>query len=296
MAPPPTTWTRPWRSGSILPTRNILYAVQGVRGYTQGLWVSHDGGTTWAQPAGFIAVVKEIGTADMTTLTVDPSDFKHMLVGSHSWWKGLQNGGILETKDGGETFIKRQPVSSWPGGSMGIQFLYDPCLGIGDSNTWLVSTDGPGAFWRTTDAGATWTHLDGSLNGLHGQASLYYAKTGVVYSGAAAVSDPEQGQRRDLGEALDVALRLVHGDHGRRELHLHAQVVCLRRRRASEPWLGRSALCGISRERWGNLDFLQGRRTEVWKRSARDGLRSGGRVMYSANWQWGLWALRVVDP
>ena len=32
-----------------------LYAVQGVRGQTQGLWVSHDGGTTWAQPAGFIA-------------------------------------------------------------------------------------------------------------------------------------------------------------------------------------------------------------------------------------------------
>jgi hypothetical protein len=78
------------------------------------------------KPPGFIEAVKTIGTVDMTTLTIESHDFKHALVGSHSWWKGLNNAGILETKDGGDTFIIHPPVAAWPGGSIGIQFLYDP--------------------------------------------------------------------------------------------------------------------------------------------------------------------------
>ena len=273
-----------------------LYAVQGVRGQTQGLWVSHDGGTTWAQPAGFIAVVKEIATADMTTLTVDPSDFKHMLVGSHSSWKGLPNGGILETKDGGETFIKRQPVSSWPSGSMGIQFLYDPCQGIGDSNTWLVSTDGPGAFWRTTDAGATWTHLDGSLNGLHGQASLYYAKTGVVYSGASQypIRSKDNGVTWEKLSTLPYASYMgIMGDGN--NIYTLKSCAC-----------GGGALPspGSGDQPYAVSPESDGATWTAYKGGAQK-FGNGplamdfdrvGRVMYSANWQWGLWALRVVDP
>ena len=273
-----------------------LYVVQGVRGATQGFWVSHDGGNTWAQPPGFIAAAKQIGTADVTTLTVDPSDFKHMLVGSHSWWKGLQNGGILETKDGGETFTLHQPVTSWAGGSMGIQFLYDPCQGIGDSNTWLVSTDGPGAFWRTTDAGANWTHLDGSLNGLHGQASLYYAKTGVVYSGASQypIRSKDNGVTWEKLSTLSYASYMgIMGDGN--SIYTLKSCAC-----------GGGALPspGAGDQPYATSPETDGLTWTAYKGGAQKfgngplamAFDPVNRIMYSANWQWGIWALKVVDP
>lgn len=56
-----------------------LYATQGVRGNTQGFWVSTDGGLHWKQPSGFITAKKIIGTQDMTSFDVDPSDFNIVL-------------------------------------------------------------------------------------------------------------------------------------------------------------------------------------------------------------------------
>src|SRR5262249_1770347 len=82
-----------------------LYATQGVRGSTLGFWESHDGGETWTMPKGFVDIASQIGTRDVTSAAVDPSDFGHVLVGSHSPWSGLPNAGVLETKDGGKTFV-----------------------------------------------------------------------------------------------------------------------------------------------------------------------------------------------
>lgn len=165
-----------------------LYATQGVRGTTQGFWVSTDGGAHWALPAGFLEMSTEIGTRDMTSLAVDPSDFKHALVGSHSGWMGLTNTGILETKDGGTTWIAHPPVEGFTAATMGVNFLFDPDKHIGNAKTWLIGTDGNG-LWRTEDGGEHFKRVtpvgvwpDFSIS--HGGQFTYYSTSGVLYAGA----------------------------------------------------------------------------------------------------------------
>src|SRR6478736_693588 len=162
---------------------NHLYATQGVRGKALGFWVSTDGGANWTKPAGFKAIAKDT-TNDVTWLTVDPSDFKHVIVGSHAAWPGKSNAGFIESKDGGSTWVAHQPMPSWSGGSMGIHFLYSPKLGIGNSSTLLVSTDGDG-FWKTTDDGANWKQVAKDISVPHGGNEIYYASNGWIYAGAA---------------------------------------------------------------------------------------------------------------
>ncbi|HEV8246000.1 MAG TPA: hypothetical protein VGP93_09540, partial [Polyangiaceae bacterium] len=134
-----------------------LYATQGVRGSTQGFWVSEDGGENWARPAGFIEIAKT-ATNDVTTLAIDPSNFAHILVGSHSPWSGMGNAGVLESKDAGQTWVAHPPGSTFPVGSVALGFLYDPAAGVGDSNTWFLNGDG-GGILRTTDAGGSWNKV-----------------------------------------------------------------------------------------------------------------------------------------
>lgn len=159
-----------------------LILTQGVRGNTIGFWISNDAGLTWTRPAWFAA---NAPTQDVTTLEVDPADFNHILVGSHSPWTdstGMYGGGILESHDCGVTFTIHQPPNKvWGFGTIGISFLSDPTLGIGNSNTWLVTTDGQG-LWRTADAGTTWTQVSTGLNSSHGGNQIYYAKTGFIYT------------------------------------------------------------------------------------------------------------------
>jgi hypothetical protein len=159
---------------------NHIYATEGVRGFTLGFWVSEDGGNTWTQPPGFITAQKT-ATNDVTTLVVDPTDFNHALIGSHSPW-GNGKAGIMETTDGGNTFVLHQPAWSSTG-TIGINFLFDPQLGIGNSQTWVVFTDGAGV-WVTTNSGKDWKMLSasGSIHG--GNNDLYYTKAGIIYAGA----------------------------------------------------------------------------------------------------------------
>jgi len=158
-----------------------LYATSGVHGSTMGFWVSNDGGDNWEMPAGFNDSGKTT-TLDVTLMAVDPSDFKHVLLASHSPWKDMGNAGILESKDGGQSWQSHAPAPSWNAGTVGIAMLYAPAQGIGDSKTWLVGTDGNG-FWRTTDSGTTWNKVSDS--GVpHGGNEIYYTADGVLYAGA----------------------------------------------------------------------------------------------------------------
>ena len=160
-----------------------LYCVDGVRGATQGFWISTDGGDTWTLPAGFAAVTqKPVGTRDLYALAVDPTDFRHVLVSFHSPWSGSNNCGVLESRDGGNTWTVHDPPSGSAGGyGMAIFFLYSPATRQGDANTWLFTTQA-GGFYRTTDGGATWTQVY-SRQMTHGGNQLYRTKTGVLYSG-----------------------------------------------------------------------------------------------------------------
>jgi len=166
---------------------NHLYCVDGVRGGTSGFWTSTDGGATWTRPPGLdSATQKPVGNLDLYSVAVDPTDFKHVLVTLHSpWsgpWKGTMNCGVLESRDGGGTWIVHDPPAASKGGyGMAIFFLYEPAAKQGDKNTWLFTAQA-GGFFRTTDAGASWSQVY-KFQMTHGGNQLYRAKTGVLYSG-----------------------------------------------------------------------------------------------------------------
>jgi len=261
-----------------------LYVSQGVRGATMGFWVSHDGGETWTKPAGFQSIVKTT-TQDVTTMVVDPSDFKHVLLGSHSAWAGKMNAGVLETKDGGDSWIAHEPMASWPGGTMGIAFLFSPQLGVGDSQTWLVGADGDG-FWRTTDSGTTWTQVTKSSQIPHGGSQTYYSPTGYVYAGAS----PYPIRSKDNGvtwESLDKLPSYyyysVYGDG----THLYAQR-SYTGTSMTDP-IGYSIATEANGLDWapmsGDQKFVDGPYMMEYD--------AANKIMYSANWAEGLLALKV---
>jgi hypothetical protein len=160
---------------------NHLYAVDGVWGSTPGFWLSHDGGASWTQPAGFVsACLGSVGTRDTYDIATDPSDFTHILVSFHSPWANGVGPGVLESKDGGNSWTAR--LAGVNGGyGHAIHFLHDPALGLGDGNTWLLTTQGAG-FWRTTDGGTSWAKVsDGAIT--HGGNFVCYSSKGVLYSG-----------------------------------------------------------------------------------------------------------------
>jgi hypothetical protein len=160
-----------------------LYAVDGVRGNTMGFWVSTDGGETWTKPPGFTqASADPVGTQDLYSLSVEPGNFDHVLVSYHSPWKTGNNAGVLESKDGGASWIAHDPPLGSAGGyGMAVFFLDYPKYGIGDARTWLFTAQ-QGGFFRTTDAGASWTQVyDKQMT--HGGNQIYCSSTGVLYSG-----------------------------------------------------------------------------------------------------------------
>jgi photosystem II stability/assembly factor-like uncharacterized protein len=162
-----------------------MYVGQGVRGSAAGFWVSTDGGKTFKMPDSFTAKANNsVGgwTNDVYDVAPDPTDFNHVLVSFHSPFEFSTSSGVLESKDGGSTWIRHYPISPSLGGAgWGVWFLYNPKLGIGNSNTWLLGTQG-GGWWRTTDAGGSWTKVtDNSME--HGGGQIYYTKTGTLYAG-----------------------------------------------------------------------------------------------------------------
>jgi hypothetical protein len=160
-----------------------LVAADGVRGGTMGFWVSHDGGETWIMPAGFDALKTQLFQLDVYDVAVDPADFDHALVTSHSPWNGYNapfnaawganDSGILETTDGGTTWALRGPVSGWSHGN-GIWFL-------DDSKSWLFGSQSDG-FWRTTDGGLSFTLVVQGNNMQHGGGGVYRTKSGTYYT------------------------------------------------------------------------------------------------------------------
>jgi len=231
-----TTWqrvghiTNPVNSGDFLdmPVRvridprdpSRIYVVDGVRGGTQGFYVSHDGGDNFEIPSSFTRLQAEQGifAYDLYDLAVDPTDFDHFLLSHHGAWgwtdtRWNASSGILESRDGGQTFIVHEP-HGW-GTGHAIDFLYRPDLGIGDANTWLLGTQGGGMF-KTRDAGATWTQVT-TTSIQHGGGSIYYTDAGVIYAAGTPtlVRSEDNGDTWtsvDLGPGAGAGFNAVIGD------------------------------------------------------------------------------------
>jgi photosystem II stability/assembly factor-like uncharacterized protein len=160
-----------------------LYCVDGVRGDSLGFWVSSDGGESWVMPEGFKQVTeKPVGTHDLYSLAIDPTDFKHVLVSFHSPWAGGKNCGLLKSMDGGQSWIAHDAPPTLKGGyGMAVFFLYDPEARIGSKDTWLFTAQ-EGGFFKTTDAGKTWSNVyEHPMT--HGGNQVYRAADGTLYSG-----------------------------------------------------------------------------------------------------------------
>ena len=255
-----------------------LYAVSGVRDANNGFWISNDGGRSWAIPQGF----KDVSpTYDITTLVVDPTDFGHILLGSHSF----DNVGVLESRDFGSSWIWHPPPdSTWPGGSYGLAMLYNPELGIGDSNTWLAHHNG---FWLTKDAGTSWTQVNSEINGVHGSTEVYYSKTGMLYSGAGnglARSNDNGTTWELINQGLPSApFNTIVGDSNTMY---------------TQPGLA-DGTCQtlVSSETDGETWVqYQGGTQPVRTGSYRMRFDPTNRILYSANGGAGLYALKVLDP
>jgi hypothetical protein len=149
-------------------------------GQTIGFWVSNDAGVNWTMtlqiPAGITG-----GSDDVGGYVVDPANFNHILLSLH--YTPDDQFGFMESKDAGITWSVHPYPTHVPGGTKGLFFLHSPENNLGNENTWLMSTEQAG-FWRTSDAGATWTNVAPTLSGVHGGLrEHYYSKTGVLYTG-----------------------------------------------------------------------------------------------------------------
>jgi photosystem II stability/assembly factor-like uncharacterized protein len=153
---------------------NHIYVTDGVRGNTTGFWVSYDGGNTFTMPNNFPSASGEQYGTDAYHVDADPTDFNHVLVSFHS------SGVVVESFDGGANWTAHQ-LDPGAASNCGcdVFFLYNPTLKLGDAKTWLVGTQGTG-YWRTTDAGTSWTKVaTDSME--HGGGQIYYTKYGVLY-------------------------------------------------------------------------------------------------------------------
>ena len=159
-----------------------MYVGQGVRGSGIGFWVSKDGGKTFIQPQGFLDAAKKVNDTDVYRVEPDPADFNHLLLSFHYYWHNGDTMGVFESFDGGDSWTIHDPVPGLHGaGGYGIFFLYNPKLGIGDNKSWLLGTQGAG-YYRTSDAGTTWTKVTSNSMD-HGGGQLYYTKTGTLFAG-----------------------------------------------------------------------------------------------------------------
>jgi hypothetical protein len=116
-----------------------IYATDLAPGGSQtiGFWISQDGGSTWTMPKGLKDACITVGApTDISGLSIDPTDFNHVLISFHYWWSNSVGSasGFMESNDGGATWTIHYPNSGMDGGaSRCITFLYNPALGIGDA-------------------------------------------------------------------------------------------------------------------------------------------------------------------
>jgi photosystem II stability/assembly factor-like uncharacterized protein len=149
---------------------NVVYTAAGF-GDDQGLWKSTDGGTDWEQLLPAAVMLRT--TSDVYCVAIDPQDHLHLLVGFHSGWSGGKDAGLVESTDGGRSWLEHPPLPGWGAGHY-VFFL--------TSSTWILATQVDG-FWRTGDSGKTWLKVS-SFNMQHGADQLYRAANGVLYLGA----------------------------------------------------------------------------------------------------------------
>ncbi|GEM_PF-1147745 len=258
---------------------NHLYTICGVGG-NRGFYVTTDGGANWTEPDGFLSAIQTAGggfTGDMYYISVDPADFRHFLLSFHYPWASGTSG-VLESKDGGTTFTIHYPMG-WNGSGHDVFFLYDPSKGIGDNRTWLLGVQDGGGFWRTSDAGSTWAKVyDGGMT--HGGMSIYYAKSGLLYAtaGTSLIRSADNGATwQAIPNAPNAWYFAMEGDGDK-------LYTCPN----NGPILTSSQADGLN---WSpvNAQTFSGNSTMMT-------FDTENRILYSAQRENGVWAMKIAPP
>jgi photosystem II stability/assembly factor-like uncharacterized protein len=266
-----------------------LYFAGGLGTVTNGFWASTDSGITWTLSAAFASGAAN-WTYDLYNMVMDPADGNHLILTSHQPWPGLgEDAGVLETKDGGATFIAHAPMSGMSHGQ-GIAFISDPAKGIGNGNTWLVGGGYAAGLYRTTDAGAHWSTVSSSYQDSHGGFQAYISKNGYIYVGGMGgiFHSTDNGITWSQG-TTGVPYGWFYGIIGDGN-HLYT----------SQAFVGvaQNAPAIVSPEGGANEG-------KTWTAYSTQTLGEGpwrmvydseNGIIYSANWGSGAWALKVIDP
>lgn len=136
-----------------------------------GVFKSTDSGVSWTNMFPFgNAVRTAIGVGDVYSIAMDPFLKDHLVCSFHSPWTNGVGTGLIETTNGGTSWVERDPPFLWAEGA-GVYFG-------NDSNTWIVSiqqaaggnTDGN---WITRNASTSWTKFS-TINLTHGGTEALY--------------------------------------------------------------------------------------------------------------------------
>lgn len=270
-----------------------LYTTSAQPGGEHGVLKSVDYGSTWTDvlpPNNPTAL--SIATNDVYGISVDPYTANHLLVSFHYYWHNNQDAGILESIDGGTTWIVHNPVAGWGNGE-GAWFG-------GNSTTWIVGSQNNGV-WVTTNSGASWTQVSGAATS-HGGQNGYYrdANSGYLFitDGTGVLRSVDGGITwTNISNGLSYAYYDgIVGDGT--SLYINP----------SFPVLGNN---GPSNSPWMTLPIALG--TTTWQAypsstspqtacDANTGLCNGPNasafdpvqtVMYTSNWDGGLWKLQT---
>jgi hypothetical protein len=254
-----------------------MYVGDGVRGGTLGFWVTKDGGKTWAKPDGWKKVSADNNNMfidDVYDVAVESSDFNHVLVTSHSTWAFPGSSGVLESKDGGNSWTVHRPTAQW-GTGHGIWF-------ISGTNTWLLGTQDNG-YWRTSDSGTTWTQVS-TQTMAHGGGQLYHAKNGALYvsSGNLVLRSTNEGVSwSNVGNVKFTTAIFGDGNF----LYAH------------QAYGGGSDSFYTSPESDGQTwTAYQGGTQKFGNGPFEMAFDSANGILYSSNWGEGILALKVIRP
>jgi photosystem II stability/assembly factor-like uncharacterized protein len=210
-------------------------------------------------------------------------------VAFHSGWMFTADAGVIESKDGGETWIEHPPVGAW-GNGHNIFFLGQDDDGQPSSDAWILATQSDG-YWRTIDAGKNWTKVL-EYNMQHGATNVYRASTGVLYMGTVShiVRSSDNGRTwEDTGAPTNQdGYNTVLGDG----LRLYAQTA-----NTGYNSTGTNAGGGVywtSLETEG-LEWTQYNEQEFTNGPYYMAFDPKNKLLYSSNWDAGLWRLETGD-
>jgi hypothetical protein len=221
-----------------------------------------------------------MGNSDLSGLCPDPTNFNHVLTASH--WNAEP--GYYESTNGGVSFRELTHPSGWGGGSQTFEFLYHPKSNTGNSNTWLAGS--PAGFWRTADAGATWTKVSNSA-AMHNGGFVNYAPNGNLYVASDIVlKSTDNGLTFVSSTGLSSRSYYDVGCDGN---SLYANI-SLGWSESPRSFYATPVTDGVH---W--TPYQNGAQTFSDGPTKYD-FDETNRILYASSWGAGVWALRVIDP